>query len=213
MFNAIILTKESISWLRDKRIYFSADGSERLRPGEHLIFPVDASIEPYVSFRKSNVLCSMGSFSFSNSDMYAAPIEIGRYSLVSINLKIPGYRHPVEYLSQSHFTHGNSLNYPSQAFLDDRGIEDWTYYPSLQKPLPIVEHDVWIGQDVVLNRGVRVSTGAVIAANSVVTRSVGPYEIVGGNPARLIRKRFDDECVSLLLETEWCYFDFTGGYS
>jgi virginiamycin A acetyltransferase len=43
--------------------------------------------------------------------------------------------------------------------------------------------------------GVRIADGAIVASNSTVTKDVGPYEIVGGNPAKLIRKRFDDETI------------------
>jgi tetrahydrodipicolinate N-succinyltransferase len=51
--------------------------------------------------------------------------------------------------------------------------------------------------------GVSISDGAIIAANATVTKDVGPYEIVGGNPAKLIRKRFDDLIIEKLLELEW----------
>jgi carbonic anhydrase/acetyltransferase-like protein (isoleucine patch superfamily) len=51
--------------------------------------------------------------------------------------------------------------------------------------------------------GISISDGAIIAANSTVTKNVGPYEIVGGNPAKLIRKRFDDLIIEKLLELKW----------
>ena len=57
----------------------------------------------------------------------------------------------------------------------------------------VLEDDVWIGQDSIILSGVTIGRGSVIAAGSVVTKSVEPYSIVGGNPARLIRYRFDDE--------------------
>ena len=50
---------------------------------------------------------------------------------------------------------------------------------------------------------VHIKTGAVIGAGSIVTKDVGPYEIWAGNPARLIRKRFDDETIEKLLKSEW----------
>lgn len=57
----------------------------------------------------------------------------------------------------------------------------------------VLEDDVWIGQDSIILSGSTIGRGSVIAAGSVVTKSVEPYSIVGGNPARLIRYRFDDE--------------------
>ncbi len=64
-------------------------------------------------------------------------------------------------------------------------------------------HDVWVGHGVTFMSGVEIGSGAVIAANSHVTQSVGPYEVVGGNPAKKIKNRFDRETVDLLLALQW----------
>jgi hypothetical protein len=71
----------------------------------------------------------------------------------------------------------------------------------------VIEHDVWIGQDVLLRDGIRIGTGAVVAAGAVVTRDVPPYAIVGGTPARLIRYRFEMPLVERLLLSEWWTYD------
>ena len=67
----------------------------------------------------------------------------------------------------------------------------------------IIGNDVWIGYDATILAGVKVGDGAIIAAKSVVSRDVAPYSIVGGNPAREIRKRFSDEKIKDLLEIRW----------
>lgn len=67
----------------------------------------------------------------------------------------------------------------------------------------IVGNDVWIGQNATILPGVHIGDGAIIGANSVVTKHVEPYSIVAGNPARFIRKRFDEEMIALLLEVRW----------
>jgi virginiamycin A acetyltransferase len=67
----------------------------------------------------------------------------------------------------------------------------------------IIGNDVWIGNSAVIMSGVKIGNGAVIAAESIVTRDVGDYEIVGGNPARLIRKRFEDKQIEFLLKLTW----------
>lgn len=67
----------------------------------------------------------------------------------------------------------------------------------------VVGHDVWIGHGSVIMPGVTIGSGAIIAAASVVTRDVEPYTIVGGNPARPIRKRFDDRTIAELLDMAW----------
>ncbi|WP_320109560.1 CatB-related O-acetyltransferase [Bosea sp. NBC_00550] len=67
----------------------------------------------------------------------------------------------------------------------------------------LIGHDVWLGSQSMILSGVRISHGAVVAARAVVTRDVPPYAIVAGNPARLVRLRFDEATVAALLETRW----------
>lgn len=79
--------------------------------------------------------------------------------------------------------------------------------PSLEE-LPykgdtVIGNDVWIGQNAVILPGVHIGDGAIIAANAVVAANVAPYTIVGGNPARLIRRRFDEELTEYLLQLKW----------
>ena len=67
----------------------------------------------------------------------------------------------------------------------------------------IIGNDVWIGQNVTVLPGVHIGDGAIIGLNSVVGRDVAPYTIVAGNPAKVIRKRFDNELIKLLLKLKW----------
>ena len=67
----------------------------------------------------------------------------------------------------------------------------------------VIGNDVWIGQNAVILPGVHVCDGAIIGANSVVGSDVAPYTIVIGNPAKVLRKRFDDELIGLLLKFKW----------
>lgn len=71
-----------------------------------------------------------------------------------------------------------------------------------------IGHDVWIGANVTILRGLTIGHGAVIAAGAVVTDDVGPYEIVGGLPAKRIRKRFDEETIARLLEVACWNLDY-----
>jgi virginiamycin A acetyltransferase len=67
----------------------------------------------------------------------------------------------------------------------------------------VVGNDVWIGYEAVLMAGVRVGDGAIVAARSVVTTDVPAYGVVGGNPARLVRRRFSEADIDRLLRIAW----------
>jgi len=78
-------------------------------------------------------------------------------------------------------------------------------YPS--KGDTVIGNDVWIGHRATIMPGVKVGDGAIIASSATVTKDVEPYAIVGGNPARLIRKRFSDEQIERLLSIKWWDWD------
>lgn len=67
----------------------------------------------------------------------------------------------------------------------------------------VIQNDVWIGYDATIMPGIQIGNGSIIASKSVVVRDVEPYSIVGGNPAKLIRKRFPDEVIDLLQGLRW----------
>ena len=67
----------------------------------------------------------------------------------------------------------------------------------------VIGNDVWIGYEAVIMAGVHIGNGAIIAARAVVTKDVPPYTIVGGVPARPIRKRFDEEVIRKLETLKW----------
>ncbi len=72
-----------------------------------------------------------------------------------------------------------------------------------QKVPPVIGNDVWIGMNSIVMRGVTIGDGAVVAANSVVTRDVEPYTIVGGVPARPLKRRFSPEIAEALQRSRW----------
>ena len=87
-------------------------------------------------------------------------------------------------------------------------LEGWDMQPPPISDLPlkgdtVIGNDVWIGQNAVILPGVHIGDGTIIGANSVVGSNVDPYTIVIGNPAKVLRKRFDDELIALLLRFKW----------
>lgn len=67
----------------------------------------------------------------------------------------------------------------------------------------VIGNDVWIGNNVTIMNGVKIGDGAIIGTNSLVTKNVDPYSVVGGNPAALLKKRFDESTIEFLLKLKW----------
>lgn len=123
-------------------------------------------------------------------------VKVGNYCSISSDVKIGLGKHPTHLFSSSPVFYSNQNPFNSHdAYLE---FND-------QPTLTVIGHDVWIGANVIIMDNITIGTGAVIAAGSVVTKDVQPYEIVGGVPAKLIKKRFDDQTISSLLKSEWWF--------
>ena len=130
-------------------------------------------------------------------------VEIGRYCTFARRCQIGGVEHPFHYLSSSFFR-------ISQHWFPDDPVSQSA--PRIKNSLApgrkrsqktSIGNDVWFGAGAIVLRGVNIADGAVIAAGSVVTKDVPPYAIVGGNPAKIIKYRFDDVIIEKLLKLRW----------
>ncbi|GGE49934.1 CatB-related O-acetyltransferase [Actibacterium pelagium] len=123
-----------------------------------------------------------------------ARVSIGAFCSIASNITIMlGGNHRTDWITTYPFGHIN------QETLGGEGIEG---HPSSNGDV-VIGNDVWVGMGTTIMSGVRIADGAVVAAHSVVTKDIGPYEIWGGNPAKLIRKRFADEVIKRLLDLQW----------
>lgn len=154
---------------------------------------------------------SIGSFSYSHAGL-PEQVSVGNYCSISSNISIIDSHHPIDRLTTSPIASstGAMVMRPAQA---DRGVPAPRVapYSITPKPYPKIGHDVWIGADVTLALGITIGDGAVVAMKSVVTRDVPAYAVVGGNPARIIKFRFDEETIARLLKSRWWlyhYLDF-----
>jgi virginiamycin A acetyltransferase len=91
--------------------------------------------------------------------------------------------------------------------------EEWASATPKDEDLPykgdtIIHNDVWIGFNSLIMPGVKIGNGAIIASGSVVSKDVPDYAIVAGNPAKLIRYRFDEPTIQKLLEISWWNWDY-----
>lgn len=121
-------------------------------------------------------------------------LTIGKFCMIAsgVEFLMNGANHLVEAVSA----------YPFAIFGGDwAGAMDGKSYPT--KGDMTVGNDVWIGYRATIMPGVRIGDGAIVGAHAVVTRDVAPYTIVGGNPAQLLRPRFDEATTVQLLATAW----------
>lgn len=121
------------------------------------------------------------------------PITIGNFCSIARDVTIQEYFHDYERLS-TYFIGRN-------IFGEDLSEE------VLSKGPITIGHDVWIGTGAQIMSGISIGHGAVIGANAVVTKDVPPYAIVGGNPAQLIKYRFNGQTIDRLLQMNWWDWD------
>lgn len=140
-----------------------------------------------------NTLPRIGAFSYTISN-FDYGVKIGRYCSLARNIQIMGAHHFSDWVSTSPVFYREGYHELNQ---------DITSNITRMKRKVNIGNDVWIGADVVLKAEINIGHGAIIASNSVVTKDVPPYMIVGGVPARIIRPRFNDDLIEELLKSEW----------
>lgn len=145
--------------------------------------------------------CSLGAFTYAAGGSEIRNATVGRFCSIAANVAIGPAEHPIDWLSSHPFA------YDGVRYFDAH--EDWRTFASRAARFrgngrtTKVGNDVWIGRNVVVRQGVTVGDGAIIAAGSFVNHDVEPYTIVGGAPARTIRRRFSEELSTALVELTW----------
>lgn len=125
-------------------------------------------------------------------------LRIGKFCSISSGVNIfLGGNHRVDWVTTYPF---NDISFFSEHCNNLKG------HPSTKGDVNI-GNDVWIGFGATIMSGVTIGNGSVIAANSLLTKDVGPYQIWGGNPARLIKKRFTDREIEYLNKMAWWDWD------
>ncbi len=155
----------------------------------------------------------MGAFSYFCADAYLNGVsEIGRFTSVSTNVQMGLPQHPTNLITTSGILMNTKPDYWCAEFTDLYKDKEWgqkisRYYKETEgkkRSRKIkIGSDVWIGANAVIQQGVEVGHGAIVANNAVVTKDVPPYAIVAGIPAKIIRMRFPEDIVQRLLKVKW----------
>lgn len=126
-----------------------------------------------------------------NSDIYSKIhyVKIGSFTSIARNVSIQEFNHNYERLSNY---------YINQNILGESFIDDISSSGAIE-----IGNDVWIGTHCVILSGVKIGDGAIVAANSVVTKDIPPYAIAAGSPAKVIKYRFEQQTIADLLKLRW----------
>jgi acetyltransferase-like isoleucine patch superfamily enzyme len=149
----------------------------------------------------------IGAFTYLVGGVVDSCSSIGRYCSIAADVRIGEPDHPVDWLGTSPFQYdGGRFGWHPTADDYEVGATDAGPSGNFRRGPVVIGNDVWIGAGAVVRRGVTIHDGAIVGAGAVVVHDVAPYTIVGGVPARPIRRRFDDDAIAELLELRWWRF-------
>jgi chloramphenicol O-acetyltransferase type B len=139
------------------------------------------------------VRTTMAKHSFCGYDCDINYCNVGAFTSIANNVVIGGGMHPIEWVSTSPVFYSGR----------DSVKKKFSEYDRTQPVLTNIGNDVWIGQNVMIKQGVYVNDGAVIGMGAIVTKDVPPYAVVAGNPAKVIKMRFEKDITEALIQSKW----------
>ncbi len=151
-----------------------------------------------VGARSHVVETTFDDYSYVVNDSEIIYSDIGKFCSIAAHTRINPGQHPLQKPALHHFT------YRSDDF--ELGNQDENFFQQRRELRVNIGHDVWIGHGAIIQGGVKIGNGAVVGSGAVVTRSVEPFTIVSGVPARPMRKRFNDSTIARLLELQWWHW-------
>lgn len=157
-------------------------------------------------FSKHTTVASshIGYASYIASNSHFQKTKIGRFTSIGPNVKCVFGKHPSNTFVSTHPSFF-SLNPPVNLKLTEKQLFEEFAKPkdAVGKYTIVIGNDVWIGANVSIMDGITIGDGAIVAANALVNKDVAPYTIVGGIPAKAIKKRFNQNDIDFLLSLRW----------
>jgi phosphonate metabolism protein (transferase hexapeptide repeat family) len=143
--------------------------------------------------------CEFGDYSYIGDFGHVIWTTIGKWTNIANMVRLNPGNHPMDRATMHHAVY--------RAAMYGMGEDEADFFAWRRSHWVTVGHDVWIGHGVTVTAGVSIGTGSVVGAGAVVTKDVAPYTIVGGVPARPIRRRFTAAQEAALMEIAWWDWD------
>lgn len=147
--------------------------------------------------------CSMGFASYIGHDTVLERTAVGRYTCIGPNVSIITGVHPSSRFVSVHPAFFSLKKQVGFTYVKKQLFEEEKYADRENGIYVTIGSDVWIGNGAKIMSGVHIGNGAIIAAGALVTKDVEPYTIVGGVPAQVIRRRFEQQEIDFLLQFRW----------
>lgn len=156
-----------------------------------------SSFGRYVEIAQNNNIAesTLDDYSYTSENCQIIYSHIGKFVNIASYVRINPGQHPMHNVSQHH------MQYRKEMFgfgEDDNAFFEWRRSKRVN-----VGHDVWIGHNVTIMGGISIGNGAVIGSGAIVTKDIPPYAIAVGNPAKVIRYRFEHDIVRELETIQW----------
>lgn len=143
----------------------------------------------------------MGTYFAGNSSFVNA--KIGKFCSIGQNIKNRFAFHPTKEWVSTHPSFFSNKKQAGFSFVMENLFAEHKFIDLEEKWHCEIGNDVWIGNNVKILEGVKIGSGSIIAMGSIVTKDIEPYSIVGGTPAKIIRKRFGKQEIDYLLDFKW----------
>lgn len=199
VLSSSLLTRIAIFF---RRIYLKKKKGITYQKNAFIGFSVHCEGNNGFGKNSSIVSSKIGFGSYIAEGAKLAKASIGRYCSIGQNVNCIFGKHPSNTFVSTHPSFFALKTPVGFTYADNQ------YFDEFADPIEdnysiSIGNDVWIGANVAIMEGISIGDGAIVAANALVTKDVLPYTIVGGVPAKTIKKRFDDEEIAFLLEFKW----------
>lgn len=170
--------------------------------GENVLLENNTFIGRFCNLEKTKV----GEFTYMGNGCEFSNSRVGSFCSISSNVRIVVGTHPSSGWISTHPLFFSKQCYVGKGFCEEARFDE--YKTTENGFFCEIGNDVWIGTDVNILQGITIGDGAIVGANSLVTKDVPPYSIVAGVPAKIVRKRFSDEDIEFLEKVKWWNWDY-----